>query len=82
MEVPGLGVGSELQLPVYTTATATPDISFLQAPAPPRCQGSFDSSQGCSLSLKGWIYCLSFKLATLKQWSSDLGCVGITRRAR
>ena len=25
MEVPRLGVESELQLPVYTTATATPD---------------------------------------------------------
>ena len=24
MEVPRLGVGSELELPVYTTATATP----------------------------------------------------------
>ena len=27
MEVPGLGVESELQLPGYTTATATPDLS-------------------------------------------------------
>ena len=27
MEVPRLGVKSELQLPAYTTATATPDLS-------------------------------------------------------
>ena len=27
MEIPGLGVESELQLPAYTTATATPDPS-------------------------------------------------------
>ena len=27
MEVPGLGVELELQLPVYTTATAMPDLS-------------------------------------------------------
>ena len=27
MEVPGLGVKSELQLPAYTTATAPPDLS-------------------------------------------------------
>ena len=27
MEVPGLGVESELQLPAYTTATVTPDLS-------------------------------------------------------
>ena len=27
MEVPTLGVESELQLPSYTTATATPDLS-------------------------------------------------------
>ena len=27
MEVPRLGVESELQLPAYTTATATPDVS-------------------------------------------------------
>ena len=27
MEVPGLGVELELQLPVYTTATATQDLS-------------------------------------------------------
>ena len=27
MEVPRLGVQSELQLPAYTTATATPDLS-------------------------------------------------------
>ena len=27
MEVPGLGVQSELQLPAYATATATPDLS-------------------------------------------------------
>ena len=27
MEVPRLGVESELQLPAYTTATATPDLS-------------------------------------------------------
>ena len=27
MEVRGLGVLSELQLPVYATATATPDLS-------------------------------------------------------
>ena len=27
MEVPSLGVQSELQLPAYTTATATPDLS-------------------------------------------------------
>jgi len=27
MEVPGLGVESELQLPAYTTATATQDLS-------------------------------------------------------
>ena len=29
MEVPGLGVKSELQLPAYTTATATPDPNCL-----------------------------------------------------
>ena len=29
MEVPGLGVESELQLPTYTTATATPDPSCI-----------------------------------------------------
>ena len=29
MEVPSLGVGSELQLPAYTTATATPDLSHI-----------------------------------------------------
>jgi len=29
MEVPRLGVESELQLPVYTTATATPDLSLI-----------------------------------------------------
>ena len=29
MEVPTLGVESELQLPAYTTATATPDLSRL-----------------------------------------------------
>ena len=28
MEVPKLGVESELQLPAYTTATATPDLSL------------------------------------------------------
>ena len=27
MEVPRLGVKSELQLPAYTTATVTPDLS-------------------------------------------------------
>ena len=27
MEVPRLGVKSEVQLPAYTTATATPDLS-------------------------------------------------------
>ena len=27
MEVPSLGVELELQLPVYTTTTATPDLS-------------------------------------------------------
>ena len=27
MEVPMLGVESELQLPAYTTATVTPDLS-------------------------------------------------------
>ena len=29
MEVPRLGVKEELQLPVYTTATATPDQSYV-----------------------------------------------------
>ena len=29
MEVPGLGVKSELQLPAYTTATAIPDLSHV-----------------------------------------------------
>ena len=29
MEVPRLGVESELQLPVYTTATETPDLSCI-----------------------------------------------------
>ena len=29
MEVPGLGVKSELQLPAYTTARATPDPSHI-----------------------------------------------------
>ena len=29
MEVPRLGVQSELQLPAYTTATATPDLSHI-----------------------------------------------------
>ena len=29
MEVPRLGAGSELQLPVYTTATAMPDLSWV-----------------------------------------------------
>ena len=29
MEVPRLGVESELQLPAYTTATATPDPSHV-----------------------------------------------------
>ena len=29
MEVPGLGVKSELQLPAYATATATPDLSHI-----------------------------------------------------
>ena len=29
MEVPGLGVGSELQLPAYATAIATPDLSCI-----------------------------------------------------
>ena len=29
MEVPGLGVKLELQLPAYTTATATPDPSHI-----------------------------------------------------
>ena len=29
MEVPGLGVESELQLPAYTTATTTPDPSLI-----------------------------------------------------
>ena len=29
MEVSRLGVKSELQLPAYTTATATPDLSHL-----------------------------------------------------
>ena len=28
MEVPRLGVQLELQLPAYTTATATPDLSY------------------------------------------------------
>ena len=28
-EVPRLGVESELQLPAYTTATATPDLSHI-----------------------------------------------------
>ena len=31
MEVPRLGVKSELQLPAYTTATATPDLSRLRS---------------------------------------------------
>ena len=31
MEVPRLGVKSELQLPAYTTATATPDLSCVRA---------------------------------------------------
>ena len=30
MDVPWLGIESELQLPAYTTATATPDLSILQ----------------------------------------------------
>ena len=29
MEVPGLGVKSDLQLPAYATATATPDLSCI-----------------------------------------------------
>ena len=29
MDVPRLGVKSELQLPAYTTATATPDLSLV-----------------------------------------------------
>ena len=29
MEVPRIGVESELQLPAYTTATATPDLSHI-----------------------------------------------------
>ena len=29
MEVPGLGVELELQLPAYTTAIATPDLSHI-----------------------------------------------------
>ena len=29
MEIPRLGVQSELQLPAYTTATATPDLSHI-----------------------------------------------------
>ena len=29
MEIPGLGVKSELPLPAYTTATATPDLSHI-----------------------------------------------------
>ena len=29
MEVPGLGIKSELQLQAYTTATATPDLSHI-----------------------------------------------------
>ena len=29
MEVPRLGVKSELQLPAYTTATVTPDLSHI-----------------------------------------------------
>ena len=29
MEVPKLGVQSELQLPAYTTATATPDLNHV-----------------------------------------------------
>ena len=29
MEVPTLGVALELQLPVYTTAIATPDLSLI-----------------------------------------------------
>ena len=32
MEVPGLGVESELQLPAYATATATPDPSHVCTP--------------------------------------------------
>ena len=29
MELPGLGVESELQLPAYATATVTPDVSSI-----------------------------------------------------
>ena len=29
MEVPRVGVESELQLPAYTTATATPDLNYV-----------------------------------------------------
>ena len=29
MQVPGVGVESELQLQAYTTATATPDLSHI-----------------------------------------------------
>ena len=34
MEVPGLGVESELQLLAYTTATATRDLSHMCTPTP------------------------------------------------
>ena len=34
MEVPRLGVESELQLPAYATATATPDLSPILRPTP------------------------------------------------
>ena len=43
MEVPRLGVESELQLPAYTTATATPDPSFI-------CDLHHSSGQGRILS--------------------------------
>ena len=39
MEVPGLGVKSELQLPAYSTATATPDLKLV-------CK-LYSSSQQC-----------------------------------
>ena len=38
MEVPRLGVESELQLPAYTTARATPDLSRICDPCRSLCQ--------------------------------------------
>ena len=46
MEVPKLGVESELQLPAYTTATATPDLSHI-------CK--LHCSSGNTRSLTHWL---------------------------